>query len=234
MSKNCGERVPANRLQAVSFGLLGAVACLIALAQLGASRMLSFDERTIPTPRLAEIPMDFGVWKSAGEQSLDKGVVDYLSPDAYILRDYSGVAAQAPLNLFVAHFRSLDKSYGPHSPRICLPGAGWLISSSHIAKINVPGRTEPIPVNEYVMEKGNQRILVLYWYQNDRRIWAEEYSAKVTLLPDLIRYRRSDVSLIRIITNMRDRTDGGELADSIAFIDLLFPQLQERLTLASS
>jgi len=225
--------VSANVFRAGAYGALGVVACLVVLLQLGASQMLVFDERTVPTPRLREIPLDLGAWQAGGEQSLDQGVVDYLAPDAYILRDYASANSKAPQNLFVAHFRSLDKSYGPHSPRICLPGAGWLISSSRIVNVSVPGRSGQIPVNQYVMEKSDQRILVVYWYQNDRRIWAEEYNAKITLLPDLIRFRRSDVSLVRLIAPMRDRMDHGEFADTVAFIDLLFPQLQQRLMLAS-
>ena len=214
--------------------VIGVAACLILLAQFATSRILSFDERKLAAPKLREIPLSLGQWLSNGEQSLDKGVVDYLNPDAYILRDYAEQTDRGSVNLFVAHFQSLDKSYGPHSPRICLPGSGWLISSSKIANIPVPGASQQIPVNEYVMEKSGQRILVVYWYQNDRRSWAEEYHAKLTLLPDLIRFRRSDVSLIRVIAPMQDRVDRGELAHSIGFINLLFPQLEQRLALASS
>jgi EpsI family protein len=226
--------VDTKRFRIAAPVVIGVAACLILLAQFATSRMLSFDERTLAAPKLHEIPLSLGTWQSNGEQSLDKETVDFLNPDAYILRDYVAQDEPGSVNLFVAHFRSLDKSYGPHSPRICLPGSGWLISSSKVTSIPVPGTAQHIPVNEYVMEKSGQRILVVYWYQNDRRSWAEEYNAKLTLLPDLIRFRRSDVSLIRVIAPMQDRTDRGELGHSIGFIDLLFPHLEQRLALANS
>ena len=131
----------------------------------------------------------------------------YLKPDEYILRDYADPRGRPGINLFVAYFKSLQNKYGPHSPRICLPGSGWLITSSKIINIPVPGRPGGIPVNQFTMEQSSQHILVLYWYQNDRDVWAEEYHAKLRLLPDLIRYRRSDVSLVRLV----DARSGGSV-----------------------
>ncbi|HYL36135.1 MAG TPA: EpsI family protein [Bryobacteraceae bacterium] len=203
------------------------LACLILAVQAGATRMLSFDEADIPTPKLHDIPMNFGIWSSRGEQSLEKSIVDYLAPDAYILRDYVGPSDASSVNLFVAHFRSLDKTYGPHSPRICLPGSGWLETSGRVTTIQVPGRADRISVNQLTYEKSNNRILVLYWYQNSRRIWAQEFQAKLTLLPDLIKYRRSDVSLVRLIVPAVNSPE--DLANCTAFAKAVFPALVERI-----
>ena len=78
------------------------------------------------------------------------------------------------------------------------------------------------------MEKANQHILVLYWYQNDRDVWAEEFHAKLRLLPDLIRYRRSDVSLVRLIAphdGFQCRTK--ELTNCVQFTQRIFPFLAQ-------
>jgi EpsI family protein len=175
-----------------------AAACLILVVQASASRMLKIDERALDIPGLHGVPKQLGKWNTAGELAIDAGTVAYLKPDDYILRDYSDQQGGAPINLFVAYFKSLQNVYGPHSPSVCLPGAGWLVTSSTIAKISVPGRNDAIPVNEFIMEKSSDRILVLYWYQNNRAVWAQEFQAKLRLLPDLLRYRRSDVSLVRL------------------------------------
>jgi hypothetical protein len=78
------------------------------------------------------------------------------------------------------------------------------------------------------MDKGNQRILVLYWYQNDRDIWAQEFHAKLRLLPDLLRYHRSDVSLVRLITPLESSLAETELSSCIRFTREMFPPLAER------
>jgi EpsI family protein len=204
------------------------VICLVLGVQATASRMVTIDERNIPVPGLHELPLDLGSWKAAGEQSLERDVALYLKPDDYILRDYVDPAAGTATNLFVAYFKSLQNSYGPHSPRICLPGNGWLVRSSKIVGLQMPDRQAPIPVNEYLLDKSGQQILVLYWYQNDRNIWAEEFEAKLRLLPDLIRYRRADVSLVRFVTPVRSGDDENQLTKLVDFARAVFPKLVER------
>jgi EpsI family protein len=204
-------------------------AALILLVQAGAMRVLSIPERDLPAPPLPELPVHVGEWTANQDQSLEPNVLAYLKPDSYVLRDYLNRANTNSINLFVAYFKSLQNSYGPHSPRVCLPGSGWLVRSSRIRPLPMPGRPDGIPVNEYVLEKNSNKILVLYWYQNDRNIWAEEFKAKLTLLPDLIRYRRSDVSLVRFVTPLSGETVDRELAGTQEFARLIFPALVESL-----
>jgi EpsI family protein len=219
----------SNLLGSRRFGILAA-ASLVLVFQAGASRLLKVDERSIPIPRLHSLPEQLGAWRSSADQSLDPSTEAYLKPDEYILRDFVDQNSGAHINLFVAYFKSLQNTYGPHSPSVCLPGAGWLVSSSKIVSIPVPGRAAGIPVNEYTMEKEGQRILVLFWYQNDRDIWAQEFHAKLRLLPDLLRYHRSDVSLVRLITSVQSSSGENELASSLHFTERLFPSLVERFS----
>jgi EpsI family protein len=202
-----------------------AAAALILLVQAGASRMLKVDETKIGVPGLHDIPLQVDEWRSTGEQLLDPGTAAYLKPDEYIMRDYKDSQKGTVVNLFVAYFKSLQNTYGPHSPKICLPGSGWLVSSSKVANLNVPGRAETIPVNQFTMEQGNQHIFVMYWYQNDRDVWAEEFHAKLRLLPDLIRYRRSDVSLVRFVMPVDVTASAAQLQNCLQFSQRMFPLL---------
>jgi EpsI family protein len=220
--------MPKSQLFGSKRAALVAAGCLILVVQASASRMLKIDETKIGLPGLHDLPLDVGHWRAAGEETMDAATVAYLKPDEYILRDYANAQGGAPLGVFVAYFKSLQNVYGPHSPRICLPGSGWLITNSKETRIPVPGHAAGIPVNQFTMEKGGQQILVLYWYQNDRDVWAEEYHAKLRLLPDLIRYRRSDVSLVRLIMPLAgsSSTDAA-LAQAEQFTKDIFPQLAQ-------
>jgi len=202
--------------------------CVILILQTAASHVLGIPERDLPIPQLHKVPMQIEKWKASGEETLEQGAVDYLQPDEYILRNYANEAEGVSIGLFVAHFKSLQNSVGPHAPRICMPGNGWLTLSSKIAMVEVPGRSERIPVNEYIFEKSGNRVAVMYWYQNDRDVWAEEFHAKLRLLPDLIRYRRSDVSLVRLVSPTQADT-GDNFRSGVQFTKLVFPMLAERL-----
>jgi EpsI family protein len=215
------------KLPSKRYGLLAAC-CLILVLQASASRLLKINEHSIGVPGLHSLAWQLGSWKASGEQSMGPETEAYLKPDEYIIRDYNDAQAGSSIGLFVAYFKSLQNVYGPHSPSICLPGAGWLITSSKVVKVGVPGRAEPIPVNQFTMEKSNERILVLYWYQNDRDIWAQEFHAKLRLLPDLLRYHRSDVSLVRLITPMHTASPENEMSSCLRFMQDLFPMLEDR------
>jgi hypothetical protein len=82
-------------------------------------------------------------------------------------------------------------------------------------------------VNKFVLEKGGQHILVLYWYQNDRNVWAQEIQGKIRLIPDLIKYKRSDVSLVRLVQPMRGDDASVALPELKQFTNSLFPALSE-------
>jgi EpsI family protein len=205
--------------------LLAAV--LILAVQGAALHILSIPEGSVVVPQLGNVPPQLGEWKTVSEQALDPGVQEYLKPDAYIMRDYANAASGSAVNVFVAYFKSLQSGYGPHSPAVCLPGSGWLVRARAVVNLSVPGREAGIPVNKFVLEKAGQHILVLYWYQNDRNVWAEELQGKLRLLPDLIKYRRSDVSLVRLVEPMRGNDTEQALADCKQFANLLFPALAE-------
>jgi EpsI family protein len=213
-------------LRSASLGWL-VPAGLILAAQGAALHVLSIPERDVHVPQLNGLPLQVGEWKTTDEHALDPGVQEYLKPDSYVLRDYANQARGNSINLFVAYFKSLQSGYGPHSPKVCLPGNGWLTRAESVQLLPVPGHSEGIPVNQFIMEKANSHILVLYWYQNDRNVWAEEFQGKLRLLPDLIRYRRSDVSLVRLVEPLRGDIADQELMDCREFTRLMFPALVE-------
>lgn len=224
--------MPSNKMARglAPVGLLLAITVVL-VAQTTALHMLAIPEVDLRLPDLHALPLELGRWQAASEGSLEAAVTAYLRPDEYILRDYLDKSSGSSINLFAAHFKSLQNSYGPHSPRVCLPGAGWLIRSSKISTLPVTS-TEAIPANEFSLEKSNDRMLVFYWYQNDRRIWAEEFQMKLYLLPDLVRYRRSDVALVRVIAPVRAASHEQERTDSLDFIRTMFPQLKVLLQTA--
>ena len=212
--------------------LLAALTAILGL-QLAGAYALTRGERPPASPELGALPHEIGAWTLAGEQAMDPAVVAYLRPDNYIDRDYQGGAAPR-INLLVAYFKSLKSGYGPHSPAVCLPGAGWMAKQAEVIQLSVPGPLKEIPVNQYVLEKDKQNLLVLYWYQNDRRIWAEEFRAKLFMLPDLLRYHRSDVALVRIITPLDIDALAGTKARLAEFVRLMFPLLAAQFSPSSS
>lgn len=203
--------------------------CLILILQTAVSHSLSVPERLLPLPGLRSLPSRLGEWEQGAEQVLEPNAIAYLRPDEYILRDYVNRSSGASVNLFIAYFKSLEDGYGPHSPRVCLPGAGWLVRSTRAVSIPGHGGSPTIPVNEYIIEKAGNRVLVVYWYQNERDVWADEFWEKIRMLPDLIRYHRSDLSLVRVIS--ATTPEGTDFSNCLQFTRELVPVLAKRFEL---
>jgi len=55
-------------------------------------------------------------------------------------------------------------------------------------------------VGEYIIANGENRQFVIYWYQAHGRSVANEYMAKVYMVADAIRLKRTDGALVRVIT----------------------------------
>ncbi len=152
-------------------------------------------------PPLQSFPEQFGSWTST-DLPLDKETLDVLGPGDFLLRQYSPQTSDdSAVNLYIAYFPSQRAGDTIHSPKNCLPGAGWLPVESERIELSLPNHA-PFPVNRYVIAKGDARLLVLYWYWAHDRGVASEYWAKYYLVADAIRMNRSDGALVRIMTAM--------------------------------
>lgn len=149
----------------------------------------------LPQP-LRYFPTTLSDWHLAREFEVEPDVLEVLKADDTLSRTY--VSPEGGASLFIAYFKTQRQGQSPHSPKNCLPGAGYQPSES--GTINVPVGDRKININHYVISKGEEEDVVLYWYQSQGRVIADEFAAKFYLIEDSIRNHRSDTSLVRVIT----------------------------------
>jgi EpsI family protein len=173
----------------------------------------------------AEFPQTIGPWHMAQEGVLTQEEQDVLKADDYVIRSYVDPQQARGASLYIAAFRSQRSGKAPHSPKNCLPGSGWTQLSSSEITID-PGMGEPIPVNRYVVTHGEERSLVLYWYQSRDRAVADEFKAKFWVVADAIRLNRTDSALIRVIVRINNDDDAGAEKTAVDFIRSVFPDIR--------
>jgi EpsI family protein len=144
--------------------------------------------------------------------------------DDYTNREYFG--ASHPIELYIGYYKDQRSGDAIHSPKNCLPGAGWEPVRS--TRLQIGSADKPVLVNEYIVEKGTSRDLVLYWYQTHGRIVASEYWAKFWLVADGVRRRGNDGAMIRIWTTAEDGEESA-LARATTFARRVYPQVSEFL-----
>ena len=175
---------------------------------------------------LQSFPGRLGPWTGT-DFAIDKDTLQVLGPGDFLLRVYTNQEKPQPyVDLFIAYFRSQRTGDTIHSPKNCLPGAGWAPIESKRITLSVPGHV-PFPANRYVIAKGDSRQVVLYWYWAHDRGIASEYWAKFYLVADSIRMNRSDGSLVRVTTPLNP----GETAEAaqqrlLPFVNDAVPRLQ--------
>jgi EpsI family protein len=175
-----------------------------------------------PPPDLSRFPRIVDRWESYGEMPGSEALAAQLSADRLSERIYFRTDNRRWLNLLVAWFQSQrGGAQQPHSPKVCLPGAGWMpVENAEIAIATTAGI---IRVNRYKVANRGQVNEVLYWYQTPRRVVASELAAKFYVVLDGIRDRRTDTALVRVTTA------GGALDDAVAFVRAAYPILRETL-----
>jgi EpsI family protein len=188
------------------------------------------NERPPAVPDLAKFPASLGAWTKLNEDPIEESVQQQLRADSILSRNYSNPSQASIANLFVAWFQSQSRGdRQPHSPRVCLPGAGWIPELTD--EVTLRTAAGAITANRYVVINGAQRAVVLYWYQTPQRVIDGEWPAKLWAISDAIRYRRTDTALVRVVTWVPAVKDGVSAATAAgaAFAQDVYPLLRESL-----
>jgi EpsI family protein len=203
-------------------------ACLLATAGYAA---VALDAETVPLLEpLDRLPLTIQRWQGRDEPAFAPDILNVLGVDQYVNRSY-GTPGTPPIALYVGYYQSQRQGDTMHSPLNCLPGAGWQPAVTGRIDLQIAGRRDPIRINRFVVEKGLDRAVVLYWYQSHGRVIASEYAGKFYLVYDAVRHNRSDGALVRVVSPVVPGDVGDSLAEQrgTAFVQALFPYLEKHL-----
>jgi EpsI family protein len=154
-------------------------------------------EAHVDRKQLNGFPEQLGEWsRSKPDQIIDDETMKVLRASDYLLRDYrrsDGINA----NFYVGYYASQREGASYHSPLNCLPGAGWTLSNPDRVAISLPDG-QSFTANKYVIQNGEYKSLMIYWYQGRGRAIASEYWGKIYTVVDSVRLRRSDGAMVRV------------------------------------
>jgi EpsI family protein len=204
---------------------------VVLCVMLGATTVLLANARKAETSVAREafdsFPMEVANWRATVDPPLEEDILKVLGVDDYLSRIY--YRPGAAVGLYMGYYGSQRQGDTIHSPLNCLPGAGWEPVRQGSLKIaNADGAGRDIIVNRYIVQKGLERQLVLYWYQSHGRVVANEYWSRAYLINDAIRLNRTDGSMVRVIAPIPvGATDDGAAAEKLAeeFVRVIFPLL---------
>src|SRR5262249_27934223 len=139
------------------------------------------------TPDYLAQPLETINREIAGFQAIDNppladDVLLQLKPTSYLSRKYR--RGDLTADLFIAFYALQRAGESMHSPKHCLPGAGWEIWDHY--PLTIPVNGHKYEINQQFISRENVRMVVLYWYQSKERVIASEYSGKILLAKDAL------------------------------------------------
>lgn len=178
------------------------VSALMLLVVGGAySLTLTSRDEVIPDRQaLSTFPLVINDWRGR-EQGLESAILDELKVDDYLVAIFSDSTPGLPVELYVAYYDSQRKGASVHSPKACLPGGGWRIES--MDEFSIDGALvddRPLTVNRAVIEQGDERQLIYYWFPQRGRYLTNEYLVKWYIFWDSLTKHRTDGALVRLAT----------------------------------
>ncbi len=165
----------------------------------------------IERDRFHLFPRTVGDWRQDGPaEMLEPHIAASLGADDYHSVQLVDASGAAPVGLFMAWYADQTQG-GVHSPEICLPGGGWEIAWLERSDITERlGAETPFNLNRAIIQKGETRMMVYYWFQQRERRIAWDISAKFWLMMDGITTGRTDGALVRLTTPIRPNETDAE------------------------
>jgi exosortase D (VPLPA-CTERM-specific) len=221
--------------QAARIRLVQPSAAMIAVAAIGLAGLAAFQTlpergaQVVERDSFAFFPRALGDWEQAGpRQRLEDRVVLSLGADDYHSVTLMRGAAEPEVGLFMAWYRDQGQG-GVHSPEICLPGSGWEIAWLERVDIAAEiGSATPYNINRAIIQRGDARMMVFYWFQQGGRRIAWDFAAKFYLMVDGITTGSTDGALVRLTTliavDESEAEAAARLTDVLVNLDTLLPR----------
>jgi len=174
---------------------------------------------------LQQVSNEVKPWSLIRESEMDPVALGALLPDDYLVRQYSRSRDRRQAELVIAYFRSQREGFGPHSPQVCLPAAGWIPEHRSIRRLP-DGSGGQFEANYFRIHNSGRKSVVLYWYQSAHRTSVGEIEARIWLALDTLLYKGSDISLVRITTAIEDGDESSAVSSASEFAALIYKDLR--------
>jgi exosortase D (VPLPA-CTERM-specific) len=149
---------------------------------------------------LQSLPAKLGEWRQRGSDiRFSEQTESVLRTSDYVMRDYSLPTGRGA-NLYIGYYASQRAGATYHSPQNCLPGSGWEMKNPELIEIKTAAGAS-FTANRYIVQNGDYREVLIYWYQGRGRAIASEYQDKVYTVWDSIVRQRSDGAMVRVMTS---------------------------------
>lgn len=150
-----------------------------------------------------------------------------LKLDDYIYADYQNNDDQ--VNLYIGYYYTSGKAYASHSPTVCYPSQGWTIEKKPLLN-SVDIGNERINYEEVITSYGNNKELVLYWYQARLYTNTQVYMNKIDMAVNKMLHNDEHHAFVRVSVPFMDKSYAEAKTAAVDFIRNFYPKFVQFLT----
>jgi EpsI family protein len=172
---------------------------------------------------LNKIPLTLGgIWQGR-DSSVPENFFNMQGADFELNRNYRNAAGRE-LELYIGYYK-----YQKQDKKFIHYKLQKLYDNSEEFKIPISGH-DPVRINKAVQKNSTHNSIVLYWYDINEIIVADNYKAKLITALDGIINRRTNGAIVAVSSHLNNSDDFEQiLKDETQFVQMIFPFLSESL-----
>ncbi len=171
-------------------------------------------------PIVKDIPVTLGPWRGTDLPYNTRVFDNVLGADATIFREYQDINSSRAVQIYVAYYRTMEKSDLAHSPLVCYAGQGWEITERDTHEIPLAAHNTILRSTRLMLQNGNHQEIVLFWYQVGKKTFPTNTGQRMLLIFNKLLHRGQENIWVRVSIPVRDqeveralRTEDDFLAD---------------------
>lgn len=158
----------------------------------------------------ASFPEQINGW-TGSKTPFEPEILEVLAADDVISITYLNAAGTDQINLFSAWYKKQTEGQAIHSPEVCLPAGGWEVFSITPTEITIPNTVYgTFNVNRAIIQKGSQRQLVYYWFEQRGERMTNDFLVKISVMRDTFTRGRGDGAIVRLVMPLAKDADEAE------------------------
>ncbi len=183
--------------------LLGAMAVLTVVISIAWQLIPQNEHNRVEREPFGFFPLILGDWHG-NSISLDSAVEHVLGADDYVQMNYLSAGEPASVGFFSAFYHDQTDGTGIHSPEVCLPVGGWEMFDVNPFTVDLKTETgwEPFQVNRAIIQKGLEKQLVYYWFEQRGTRMINDFRVKLVTIKDALLTGRGDGAIVRFTTSI--------------------------------
>jgi EpsI family protein len=171
---------------------------------------------------LSQALSDIKGWTLDGKTPLDPRIVKSLKLDDYVNQTYAN--GNKTVSLYIGYYLTTKKVGAAHSPLVCYPGQGWVLSNIKKGELSLnPEPDETIFYSTMIAQRSKEKVLIIYWFQSFDKTNPDTLSQKIASLWRKISVHGEDNAFVRVSVPIKTKSKQGAFITGSNFIKAFYP-----------